>query len=217
MERWRSRNHRFGMRLRSASERCGWCWSMRAIMPRNGRRSARSRPRSAVRARRCANGCGKPNAIEGCVPARRRRSTSGSGRWSGKSESCARRTRSPAFAGAGSAQGLGVFCDGGARPPLQAMIAFIDAHRDVSGVEPICRVLPIAPASYYEHVARRREPARLPARARRDEVVRAEIRRVWEGNFRVYGVRKSLPRRRPGSGGSSAGRGSRWRAARPRG
>jgi putative transposase len=70
------------------------------------------------------------------------------------------------------------------------MIAFIDAHRDVSGVEPICRVLPIAPASYYAHVARRRDPARLPARARRDEVLRAEIRRVWDGNFRVYGVRK---------------------------
>jgi hypothetical protein len=70
------------------------------------------------------------------------------------------------------------------------MIAFIDAHRDVSGVEPICRVLPIAPATYYEHAARRRDPARLPVRARRDEVLRSEIRRVWEGNFRVYGVRK---------------------------
>ena len=33
-------------------------------------------------------------------------------------------------------------------------------------------------------------PARLPARARRDEVLRTEIRRVWEENFRVYGVRK---------------------------
>ncbi len=54
----------------------------------------------------------------------------------------------------------------------------------------VCHVLPIAPSTYYEHVARRRDPARLPARARRDEVLRSEIRRVWEGNFRVYGVRK---------------------------
>jgi putative transposase len=70
------------------------------------------------------------------------------------------------------------------------MIAFIDDHRPVYGVEPICRVLPIAPSTYHEHAARRRNPARLPARARRDDVLRAEIRRVWEENFRVYGVRK---------------------------
>jgi putative transposase len=70
------------------------------------------------------------------------------------------------------------------------MITLIDAHRDVYGVEPICRVLPIALSAYDEHAARRRDPAPLPARARRDEVLRAEICRVWEGNFRVYGVRK---------------------------
>jgi putative transposase len=70
------------------------------------------------------------------------------------------------------------------------MIAFIDAHRAVYGVEPICRVLPIAPSTYREHVARRGNPARLPARARRDGLLTSEIRRVWEENFRVYGVRK---------------------------
>jgi putative transposase len=70
------------------------------------------------------------------------------------------------------------------------MIAFIDDHRPVYGVEPICRVLPIAPSTYREYAARRRNPARLPARARRDEVLRTEIRRIWEENFRVYGVRK---------------------------
>src|SRR5690348_13457701 len=70
------------------------------------------------------------------------------------------------------------------------MIAFIDDHRPVYGVEPICRVLPIAPSTYREHAARRRNPARLLARARRDEVLRTEIRRVWEENFGVYGVRK---------------------------
>jgi transposase InsO family protein len=70
------------------------------------------------------------------------------------------------------------------------MIAFIDDHREAYGVEPICRVLPIAPSSYRAHVARRRDPTRLPARARRDGVLRSEIRRVWEENFRVYGVRK---------------------------
>jgi putative transposase len=70
------------------------------------------------------------------------------------------------------------------------MIAFIDAHREVHGVEPICRVLPIAPSTYYERLARRVNPDRLPLRERRDIRLRDEVRRVWEENFQVYGVRK---------------------------
>jgi putative transposase len=70
------------------------------------------------------------------------------------------------------------------------MIAFIDDQRDAHGVEPICRVLPIAPSTYHDYAARRRDPDRLPPRARRDSVLRVQIRRVWEENFRVYGVRK---------------------------
>jgi putative transposase len=70
------------------------------------------------------------------------------------------------------------------------MIAFIDKHRALHGVEPICRVLPIAPSTYHAHAARRADPGKLPARARRDVTLRSEIRRVWEENFRVYGVRK---------------------------
>lgn len=70
------------------------------------------------------------------------------------------------------------------------MIAFIDAHREVYGVEPICRVLPIAPSTYHERAARRADPGRLPPRAQRDARLREGIRRVWEENFRVYGVRK---------------------------
>src|SRR4051812_15521149 len=70
------------------------------------------------------------------------------------------------------------------------MIAFIDEHRAVYGVEPICRVLPIAPSTYHAHPARRADPKRLPARARRDAALMIEIRRVYEENFCVYGVRK---------------------------
>jgi putative transposase len=68
------------------------------------------------------------------------------------------------------------------------MIAFID-HR-VYGVEPICRVLPIAPSTDHAHVARRADPGTLSRRAKRDEVLKSEIRRVFEENFQVYGVRK---------------------------
>jgi len=70
------------------------------------------------------------------------------------------------------------------------MIAFIDDHREVYGVEPICKVLPIAPSTYYAHVARRADPDKLPSRAKRDAALKVEIRRVFEENFRVYGVRK---------------------------
>ena len=70
------------------------------------------------------------------------------------------------------------------------MIAFIDAHRDAYGVEPICRVLPIAPSTYHAHAARRTDPNKQPARARREAALEVEIRRVFEENFRVYGVRK---------------------------
>jgi transposase InsO family protein len=70
------------------------------------------------------------------------------------------------------------------------MIAFIDEHRAFHGVEPICRVLPIAPSTYHAHAARRADPDKLPTRARRDITLRTEIRRVYEENFRVYGVRK---------------------------
>nr|WP_230772420.1 IS3 family transposase [Sphingomonas sp. Leaf4] len=82
------------------------------------------------------------------------------------------------------------FGAGGARPPVPAMIAFIDDHRDAYGVEPICRVLPIAPSTYYEHVAQRQDPSRLSARAREDLILKAEIARVFAENFAVYGVRK---------------------------
>jgi putative transposase len=70
------------------------------------------------------------------------------------------------------------------------MKAFIDEHREVYGVEPICRVLPIAPSTYHEHAARKADPDRRPARERRDADLSQEIRRVFAENFGVYGVRK---------------------------
>jgi putative transposase len=65
------------------------------------------------------------------------------------------------------------------------MIAYIDANRDRFGVEPICRVLPIAPSTY--HAARQRPPS---TRRQRDEELKVEIRRVYDDNFGVYGARK---------------------------
>ena len=70
------------------------------------------------------------------------------------------------------------------------MVSFIDEHRGVYGVEPICRVLPIAPSVYYEQKVRQRDPGRRPARIRRDEALHPEIRRVWEAHRQAYGPRK---------------------------
>jgi putative transposase len=68
--------------------------------------------------------------------------------------------------------------------------AFIDAHRDKFGVEPICRQLQIAPSTYHLHAARQANPDLRPIRAKRDEVLSAEIERVWRENRQAYGARK---------------------------
>ncbi len=70
------------------------------------------------------------------------------------------------------------------------MTAFIDEHREEHGVEPICRVLPIAPSTYHERAAQRRDPSRLSSRAQRDQAMKPEIVRVFADNFGVYGYRK---------------------------
>jgi len=70
------------------------------------------------------------------------------------------------------------------------MNAFIDAHRAVYGVEPICKVLPIAPSTDYLHAARQTDPGRRSARVLLDERLREPIQRVWSDNFQVYGAHK---------------------------
>lgn len=83
------------------------------------------------------------------------------------------------------------------------MTAFIDEHRDVYGVEPICRVLPIAPSSYRERVAQRR-----------DQDLKPEVVRVFAENFGVYGVRKVWRQmnRRTADAGSGLAGGDPWQA-----
>ena len=73
---------------------------------------------------------------------------------------------------------------------MEAMISFVDAYREKHGVEPICRVLEIAPSTYHAQASRRAKPETAPARVKRDVMLSAEIKRVYEENFQVYGVRK---------------------------
>jgi hypothetical protein len=72
-----------------------------------------------------------------------------------------------------------------------AMISFVDAYRDEHGVAsktrrragPICKVLPIAPSTYHDHAAKRRDPSKLSARAKRDAAAKPEVQRVFDENF----------------------------------
>ena len=70
------------------------------------------------------------------------------------------------------------------------MITFIEDHRTDHGVGAICRVLPIAPETFYEHLVKRADPSRLSDRAVRDAELKPEIERVFEDNLSVYGVCK---------------------------
>jgi len=70
------------------------------------------------------------------------------------------------------------------------MITFVDENRETYGVEPICKVLPIAPSTIHARAATQRDPAKGSARAKRDAVLREKIRRVFDDNFQVYGARK---------------------------
>ena len=70
------------------------------------------------------------------------------------------------------------------------MNAFVDEHRARLGVEPICSALQVAPSAYRRHAARRRNPALLPARARRDAQLMPLVQGVYDQNLQVYGADK---------------------------
>jgi putative transposase len=63
--------------------------------------------------------------------------------------------------------------------------AFIDAHRDRFGVEPICRTLGVSASAYYQRATGRRS-----ARQVEDERLLALIRETHKDNFEAYGYRK---------------------------
>ena len=65
------------------------------------------------------------------------------------------------------------------------MVRFIIDHRDVYGVEPICRVLPIASSACYPRKALQRDPSLRSARAKRDCELRPEIQPVWDESLQV--------------------------------
>ena len=182
---WIRVRRRSRIQMRCAIGQCAWCASMRPSTPPSGRRSVRLQSRWAATPRGCGSGFDVRSV------------TAASGPGSSTDERArlkALEREEPRVAPVerDPAQGVGLFCAGGTRPPVQAVIAFIDDHRASHGVEPICRELPIAPSTYHVEFARHADPLKAPPRVRRDVALRGEIRRVREENFGVYGVRKVL-------------------------
>ena len=70
------------------------------------------------------------------------------------------------------------------------MIRFIEDYRGEFGVEPICRVLPIAPSTFYAHMAIRRDPELASDRAKKDLEDLKNIKKVYDDSKGRYGVRK---------------------------
>ncbi len=70
------------------------------------------------------------------------------------------------------------------------MITFIEEHRVAHGVEPICRVLPIAPSTFYAHAAIARDPGLASDRAKQDAIDRKKIKDAFDDSGKRYGARK---------------------------
>ncbi|WP_409530682.1 IS3 family transposase [Shigella dysenteriae] len=87
-------------------------------------------------------------------------------------------------------QASAYFCEGGVRPPLEKVMPRLDKLRKLYGVGPVCSELHIAPSTYYHCQQQRHHPDKRSARAQRDDWLKKEILRVYDGNHQVYGVRK---------------------------
>ena len=70
------------------------------------------------------------------------------------------------------------------------MYGLVDEHRDRHGVEPMCKVLQIAPSAYRRHAARCKDASLLSARAKRDAALQPAIKQVWDANLQAYGADK---------------------------
>ncbi|HCQ2737532.1 TPA: IS3 family transposase, partial [Escherichia coli] len=87
-------------------------------------------------------------------------------------------------------QASAYFGEGGVRPPLEKVMPLLDKLRKLYGVGPVCSELHIAPSTYYHCQQQRHHPYKRSARAQRDDWLKKEILRVYDGNHQVYGVRK---------------------------
>ncbi|SFU25919.1 hypothetical protein SAMN05192563_104354 [Paraburkholderia aspalathi] len=154
----------------------------RGSIPHSGQRSNPSPQRSTVRARRCRDGSSAKKLIAVSVRASPRRNVSASRHWSERLRNCAVPMRSWSWRAHFSRR----WNSTAARSPEGL---YRSASRPLRG-QSICKVLRIAPSCYRRHAAQLRDPSRRCARAKRDEFLSPEIKRVWQANMRVYGADK---------------------------
>src|SRR5258708_14398641 len=83
---------------------------------------------------------------------RQRQAGGGSDRYGREAEGLGAREPRTSPGERDSSQGVSLFCPGGARPPGEAMTAFIDDHREAYGGEPIGKWMPIAPSTYHAQI-----------------------------------------------------------------
>jgi putative transposase len=171
---------RVAIARRRRPPRCGW--PVRCVLnwaPSTGRYTGWP-ANWATASSRSGPWCAKPTSTTDIGPGYRLLSQPGSKNLSGKSENLSAPTK--------FSSELPVF-SGGARPPTQEIVAFIDAQRGEFGVEPVCTVLrsagvSVAPSTYSDAKNR-------PTWARaRDAELRPALVQLWEDNYRVYGARK---------------------------
>ena len=81
------------------------------------------------------------------------------------------------------------------------MISFIEEHRKAYGVEPICRVLPIAPPTYNAHTAVARDPGKASDRSKTNAETLKTVKRVHDESKGRYGSRKVWRKLRRKDGG----------------
>ncbi len=70
------------------------------------------------------------------------------------------------------------------------MVDFIDVNKQEYGIEPICRVLPIAPSTCYRVKDLESRPEKRSLRSQHDDYYVSEIIRIWLGSKCRYGARK---------------------------
>ncbi|RRW59261.1 IS3 family transposase [Pantoea dispersa] len=70
------------------------------------------------------------------------------------------------------------------------LMPLLDTLLGEYGVGPVCHELNIAPSTYYRYQDHHQHPEKRSQRDRRDDLLKQEIQRVYDENYRVYGVRK---------------------------
>ena len=70
------------------------------------------------------------------------------------------------------------------------MIQFIDDHKSEYGVEPICRVLLIAPSTYHRAKDLESCPEKRSLRSQHGDYYISEIKRIWQDSKCRYDARK---------------------------